>query len=311
MISKPSLWAYFFRSVWLKRILWFVAFLIVFGLGVSLSSPSSEVSSPYYNLSGSSSDDYSTYSEEKAVEYDTREFLTATDSISTLETSETRIIKTASLNLDVKNTQEAISVMTTITRQYGGFVQSSSTWLQYDETTAGSVTLRVEVAHFEEALEAIKSLATVINSETLSGQDVTSEYVDLEARLTNLKAEEAQYLNILDQATTVEELLMVSDYLSTVRGEIESIQGQLKYLADQTDLSTITVSLYEEASLIVPTSDWQPVVVVKQAFNQLVVFLQGLVNGLIWVVIFGVPLWIVWRVVRGMWRFWRRRKGNK
>jgi predicted transcriptional regulator len=221
--------------------------------------------------------------------------------------SQRRIIKTAFISIDVKSTKETMSALSTIVDQYGGFVQSSSTWAQGDSTTAGSVVLRVDADQFEETLENIRGLATVVNSESISGEDVSEEYIDLESRLTNLRAEEKQYLLILGEATTVEDLLMVSDYLSSVRGEIETIEGRLKYLDNQTDLSTITVSVYEEASVIIPTSDWRPIEVAEEAFNRLVVFAQGLVDLLIWVVTFGIPAWVAWAVVRGIWRWWHRR----
>ena len=141
----------------------------------------------------------------------------------------------------------------------------------------------------------------------MSGQDMTEDYVDLESRLTNLRAEEKQYLIILKEATTVEDLLNVSDYLSAVQGEIETIEGRLKYLDSQTNFSTITISIYEEASLVVPTSDWRPFEVVEKAFNRLIIVLQGFFDLLIWGVIFGVPAWILWSAGRLIWSVLHRR----
>ncbi|MDP2624633.1 MAG: DUF4349 domain-containing protein, partial [Candidatus Peregrinibacteria bacterium] len=224
---------------------------------------------------------------------------------------ETKVIKTASLTMDVKDTAEVIDSVTSIAGAYDGFVQNSETWLQSDETTAGYITLRVDSEYFEEAMDDIKALATVIQSESISGQDVTEDYVDLQARLVNLQAEEEQYLNILDEAYTVEDLLSVSDYLAAVREDIEVIQGRLKYLENQTDYSTISIWVYEEASLLVPTSDWQPVVVAKQAFNRLVEVGQNLVNLSIQLVIFGIPLLIVIWIVRGISRAVVRNRKKK
>jgi hypothetical protein len=222
---------------------------------------------------------------------------------------ETLVIKTGDLSLKVKNAPDVLASLTTIASAYDGFVQDSSTWVQSDETMAGYVTLRVGVEYFEQALEDIKALSTVVQSESLSGQDVTAEYVDMQAELTNLQAEEAQYLEILERAYTVEDLLSVSDYLSRVRGEIEWIEGQLQYLENRTSYSTITVNVYEEASIIAPTSDWQPFVLVKESFNQLVVLVQSAIGLVIWVVIVWVPVLVgltafyvagrwVWRKVR-------------
>lgn len=213
-----------------------------------------------------------------------------------------RIIKTGAVSMDVKNTEETLVAVSDLATNYGGFVQSSNTWLNYNDTLSGSVTLRVKSEHFEAAMEAIKQLATVLRSESVSGQDVTEEFIDLTARLETLRAEEAQYLEVLKQAKTVEDILKVNDYLAGVRSDIESAEGRLQYLENRTSFSTITVDVTEEASVVAPTRDWKPIVVIKQAINQLVVAGQGFVNLLIWVVIFGVPVLAVigvgWWVVR-------------
>lgn len=209
-----------------------------------------------------------------------------------------RIIKTGSVSMDVKNTQETLESIGELAATYDGFVQSSNTWLNYNDSLAGSITLRVGSEHFEVAMVEIKKLATVVRSESVSGQDVTEEFIDVEARLGTLRAEEAQYLEILKKATTVEEILQVNDYLARVRRDIESSEGRLQYLENRTSLSTITVDMAEEASVIAPTRDWQPFVVVKQAINQLVVASQGFVNLVIWVLVFGVPIVLVGWLVR-------------
>ncbi len=209
-----------------------------------------------------------------------------------------RIIKTGSVSMDVKNTEETLASISVLAGSYEGFVQSSNTWLNYNDTLAGSITLRVGSEYFETAMVEIKKLATVVRSESVSGQDVTEEFIDVQARLGTLHAEEAQYLEILKKATTVEEILQVNDYLSRVRRDIESSEGRLQYLENKTVFSTISVDVSEETSVIAPTRDWQPFVVVKQALNQLVVAAQGFVNVLIWLLVFGVPVIVVGWLIR-------------
>lgn len=290
----------FWHTKWFKRVLGVVVLVVVFLLGMWISRPVSfngfVEEMAYSSRSQSASIKSMDYAMEYEMEYDYDEgaMLSAVPAADGGDLdSETRIIKTGSLTVDVKNTEETMATIADFADQFEGFIQYSNTWLQSDETTAGSVTLRIKADYFEEALEAIKGLATVVQSESVSGEDVTEQYIDLQARLSNYEAEEAQYLEILERATTVEELLMVSDYLAYVREDIEMIQGQLNYLEDRTDFSTISVYVYEEASILAPTSDWQPLVQVKKAFNKLVVTGQGFVNGVIWLVVFGVPLLIV------------------
>jgi hypothetical protein len=216
---------------------------------------------------------------------------------------ETKIIRTANLSLLVENTEEFIPRVQTMVEGFKGFVEYSSTWVEVDETTSGTMTLRVPSKDFSSAMESIKKMATVVKSESVSGQNVTEEYIDLQARLKTLQAEEAQYLAILERASTVEEILKVTDYLSNVRAEIESLQGRLQYLENQTDYSTITLAVYEEASLISPTENWQPVIVFKEAFNQLIQFARWTVEALIWVVVFAGPVLVFFGLIYSIWRF--------
>ncbi len=308
------------KSVWCKRIAFVLLIAVVFMVGKGWSGATLS-SSDYYGY-----DDYD-YNSGGYGEYEmmiAESSLSARDMKSAVPTlyenydetswddtsDETLVIKTGSLTLDVKNTPDTMAAFTAIADVYGGFVQDSNTWMQSDETMAGSVTLRVEVEHFEQALEDIKALATVVQSESLSGQDVTADYVDMQAELTNLQAEEEQYLEILERAYTVEDLLNVSDYLSRVRGDIEWIQGQLNYLENRTSFSTITVYVYEEASILAPTSDWKPFVLIKESFNQLVLIVQGLIGLVIWFVIVWMPVlvstYLVYRAGR-----WGYRKVQK
>jgi len=306
---KHSFFNDFFKHPRVRRVFLGILMLLVYWAGTGFNTP-------YwvYNLTHSSSRESAIYQKgEFGRGFSPESAMVAMDSmvtsvlppfpeeggdLSKYDEVGARIIKTGSVSMDVKDTNATLTTVNDLAKQYGGFVQSSTTWLNHDDTLGGSVMLRVESTHFEEAMDVIKQLATVVRSESISGQDVTEEYIDVQARLETLKAEEFQYLEILKKATSVEEILKVNDYLSTVRGEIESIQGRLQYLENQTTFSTISVDMTEEASVVAPTRDWQPVVVVKQAINQLVVAGQSLVNLFIWLVIFGAPvllmLGLVW-----------------
>lgn len=218
-----------------------------------------------------------------------------------------KIIKTGSLNLDVKSTNEAMASINAVAIKYEGFVESSNTWLdEYKNALYGTVTLRVAFTYFDVAMNELKVLATVVRSESISGQDVTEQFIDLEARLKNLKAEESQYLEILKKATKVEDLLNVHNALAQVRSEIESLEGQIQALTNRTDYSSITVSIQEEPSIVAPTRTWKPVVVVKEALQNLVEASQGFVNGFIYLVVFGLPFAVVLGLGYWVWRRVRR-----
>lgn len=223
-----------------------------------------------------------------------------------------RIMKTGSLNIVVDDVGAAAAQITSLAAGQSGFVQDSSVSEREDGTHYGYVTVRVPAAQFESVIAEIKKLANVVENESVSGQDVTEQYTDLEARLRNAQAQEATYLRILDQAKTVEDTLSVQRELTNIRYQIESLQGQLKYLSNKTDYSTISVYLSEEPTVGLPTKEFRPWTSVKEALRALGVVGQNMVIAAIWVVIIGggiiLPLaLIVWLIVKIVRRF-RQRK---
>lgn len=213
-----------------------------------------------------------------------------------------KIIKTGNLSLTVGSVAETSPKIVTLATAAGGYVQSSSVSEDQDGTHTGYVTVRVPSDKFESTVTAIKALATVVNVESTNGQDVTERYSDLEAQLRNAQAQEIQYLEILKQAKTVEEILSVQQYLSGIRYQIESLQGQIKYLSNATTYSTIDVSLTEKPSIHVPTKGFDLVSTIKEAVQALVAIAQNLGVALVWLVIVGggilLPIALIaWAIV--------------
>ncbi|MEI6510974.1 MAG: DUF4349 domain-containing protein [Candidatus Uhrbacteria bacterium] len=213
-----------------------------------------------------------------------------------------KIIKTGSLSLTVASVAETSPKIVDLATKAGGYAQNSSVSEDQDGTHAGYVTVRVPSDKFETTVTAIKALATVVNVESTNGQDVTEQYSDLEAQLRNAQAQEAQYLEILKQAKTVDETLNVQQYLSNVRGTIESLQGRIKYLSNATTYSTIDVSLSEKPSIHVPTKGFDLVSTAKEAAQALVAIAQNLGVAIVWLVIVGggilLPIALaVWGIV--------------
>ncbi len=221
--------------------------------------------------------------------------------------AEQKVIKTANLTLLVEKVGDAISEINSLAVSKGGFILSSSVTTNPDETQSASVTLKVPVTKFEEVVSEAKKLAKKVELEKVYGQDVTEEYTDLQSQLKNYRAEEAQYLEILKKATTIDDILKVTERLSLVRGQIEMTEGRIKYLESQTDMSTITLTLKEETRLEIPTKEWRPLTTLKLAFRAWVRLLQWLVNVLIWFTIFVLPpiilIWLVVKIFK-----WKRRK---
>jgi hypothetical protein len=151
-----------------------------------------------------------------------------------------RVIKTAEIRVEVPKDEfrESVQESVNIAQRSGGFVNSTTI---NEDSDSGSVTIRVPSESFETALGALKEIGDV-SSETISGTDVTQEFVDLEARKRNLEAQETVLLNLMDDAKTVSATIRVQRELQPVQLEIERLQGRINYLEDQTAMSTITVS---------------------------------------------------------------------
>ncbi len=222
-----------------------------------------------------------------------------------------KIVKNGYLRMLVEKVADAAADIGKIAVERGGFVQSSSVTERGDGSYGGEVSVRVPVEKFEEAMSAIKGLATLVKHETATGQDVTEQYTDLQAQLRNARAQEEVYLEILKQARTIEDILKVQERLGSIRSVIESYEGRLKYLENTTSYSTISVSLEEEATVRAPTKEFRLGAIFRGAVQTLVAAAQDLAAGLIYVVIvwgglllpIGLVAWIVWKI-------WKRRRPN-
>ena len=224
------------------------------------------------------------------------------------DSREERVIKQAELDMLVDSVKETHVSLQEIAKTHGGFVRDASIYERGDKTLYGQTVLRVEVGKFEAALDTIRSLALNVERERLTGTDVTEQFSDLAAQLRNARAEEQAYLALLSRAGSVTELLEVQRELSQVRGRIEMFEGRLKYLADQTDLATITVSLSEKPSLIAPTGDFRFVDTIKDALQTLVVAFQEIVRGAVWIVILGIGIALpIGLIAWGLYRLYKRR----
>ncbi len=220
--------------------------------------------------------------------------------------SKKKIIKNGSLSVVVKNIERTIPDIKKIAESAGGFVSYSKIYETGNDKKSGAVTLRVPADKFSVSLDKIKSLAVKVSSESTNTSDVTEQFVDMELRLKNMKAEETQYLNIMKRAVKIEDVLNVTKRLSDVRGRIERLEGQIKYLSRQIDMSTITVSITSEANVEVFGIVWSPMSVIKQGVRN---SLQGVVNFineiialifmlpviLLWIAFVGVLLWTGWK----------------
>lgn len=215
--------------------------------------------------------------------------------------TDARIIKTGSMYLEVESTRETARKVEEIASLQGGFVDSSSVVENTDGTVTGYVTIRVENQNFSAAMDSLRALGIRVLSESSNAQDVTEQYTDLEAQLTAAQAEEAQYLVILTKANDVEDILAVQQYLSSVRYRIESLQGQMKYLENRTEYSTISVTISEEAHVALPVGKFDLGRDAREAIHTVILIFQSLASFLVWFVIVGgiiaIPVAIIVAII--------------
>lgn len=208
------------------------------------------------------------------------------------DSADKKVIKNGDLNLKVDSVDKASGEIVRIAKNNGGDVFSSNVY-NYNNIKSGTVIVKVPVANFEKTFSDIKKVAALVVQESISGQDVTEEYVDLQAQLKNKQAEEQQYLEIMKQAQKISDILEVTQQLSQVRGEIESLQGRLKFLSSQTDMASISANLSEDPSITVVDS-WRPWQIVKDAVNSLIKKGQGFISFTIVLIITVIPVAILY-----------------
>lgn len=226
----------------------------------------------------------------------------------TITTDSQKVIQTASLSLHVEDVRETTEVVKGKVAEWGGFVENSNV-NRYETSYSAYMTLRVPKEQFDAAIAALKDLSIYVINEYSNAEDVTETYLDLEARLNNMKAEEAQYLAILEKAGTITETLEVTRALSTVRAEIESLESRLQYYDARVDFSSIALSLTEDESAIVANESWRPLSTIRSAIKDWIETLQALVDDLIYLAIFAWPLVLIALIVLAV-RSARRKKRN-
>lgn len=224
---------------------------------------------------------------------------------------ERMIVRTVTIGLVVDNIAGTVGDIAMLAEEMGGFVVSSQVQGD-DELAQGFVSIRVPAERTDEALNRLRDMAVRVADESTRSQDVTEEFVDLQARLGNLERTEEQYLRLMDRANSVEDLLRVQRELTSTQGQIEQLKGRIQYLERTSATSLINVNVRPAASpdpLVQP--GWSALETVKDAVRGLTSFAQGLANLLISVAVFA-PVWgpIVAILAWLGWR-WRRARARR
>jgi hypothetical protein len=241
------------------------------------------------------------------------EFTSASSQISL---TQRLVIKNASLEIVVDSPTNAMESISTMAQQMQGFVVSSSSFVTKGDSGAdvpqAKITVRVPADKLDEALTKIRALVknvdTDIRNQNVTGKDVTEDYVDLNSQLTNLQATEKQLQQIMESATKTEDVLSVFNQLSNVRQQIDVTQGKIKFYEQSASLSAIDVNILAQSGIApLQIAGWQPVGIARNAVQALIETGKFLAEVVIWLVIFFVPLGLIFFFpVRYIVRFIRR-----
>ncbi len=161
-----------------------------------------------------------------------------------------KVISAASLSIEVELVDPTVSEVRHIAEELGGFVERIGSSGDRDSQYA-TMTIRVPQQVFFTAIDRIEALG-VVQSRNVGSDDVSEQFIDLEARLKSSLREEESLLSLLDRATTVSEILTIERELSRVRSEVERLQGQLTFLERRVDLATISLTLFSPDETTVP-----------------------------------------------------------
>ncbi len=171
-----------------------------------------------------------------------------------------KIVKTGSLQLGIgegtyADVRERIR---SLANSSGGYLQGESSSQDASGLTHGTVTVRVPAEKFDEVFAAIAVFGEP-GQTSVKTSDMTQEYVDLESRLRHLQAEEAFYLGLIDKAQTVSDMISISDRLSDIQQEKETVMGRQAYLDNQVAYATITATINETAPGAASRGFWSTV----------------------------------------------------
>lgn len=236
-----------------------------------------------------------------------------------------KVIARATMTLVVDDAEPVVEQIQVLMDTVGGYVANANLYKSDygdDARLQGTLTLRIPADQLEGVMAQLEAMAVDVNNKTINREDVTDQYSDVEAQLRNLTAAEEELREMLAEVRAKpnakpEDILTVYNHLSNIRSQIEQLQGRKNMFDNLIGLSTLDLTLTPNLiTLPVVEEGWQPSGVVRDALRELVSTLQGLGDMAIWIGIYLLPVliiiliggWIVWTILRTVWRLLRRRK---
>ncbi|MBN2891011.1 MAG: DUF4349 domain-containing protein [Bacteroidales bacterium] len=194
-----------------------------------------------------------------------------------------KIIKNADVSLEVEDYNKDMTKLRNTFKEYDCYITNENE-SNYENYISNIIVIRVKSSQFDSLMNSILNGNGKVTSKSIYVDDVTEQYVDVYQRLKNKKSIEQQYLELLKKAYTVNDVLNVTQYLRMIQEEIESSEGRLRYMDDQSDYSTITLRItYSGETIAYKETFWDKAV-------------EGMETGWQGVVTFIVALFYLWPI---------------
>ena len=202
------------------------------------------------------------------------------------------VIKESYLSLLVDNVVNSQKQIIKKAEELGGYMVNSNLDNPQEAATA-TVIVRIPSEKLDQALDYFRGLSVKVISENLQGQDVTDQYVDIEARLSTLLKTKAKFEEIMDKATEIQDILNVQREIINLQSQIDALKGQQQYYEKSAQMAKLTAYLAtdELALPYAPSETWRPQVILKQAVRSLVGSLRKVGTALIWLAVYSI-VWI-------------------
>lgn len=212
--------------------------------------------------------------------------------------AERMIVYNTQLGIEVQDTEKAVNDITAIAAQFNGYISATNMSRNSKGLMAGTVTLRIPAESLDAAQKQIESAGLKVLSRNRTSNDVTDQFTDLNARLTNLEATEKELRDLLsttrERTGKADDILAIYNRLTDIRTQIEQIKGQMNVLTKTSTYATLTISLvpHQEVEVLQPDT-WLPNQTAREALRALVQSLQRLIDLGIWALLFILPLVLV------------------
>jgi hypothetical protein len=220
------------------------------------------------------------------------------------QTIETKIIKTGQVTIEVPQVPAAIDRVRDIAISNGGYLSSSNVYTSSNNQKTGYVTIRIPADKFDTVMLALAPLGKVISSSE-DRSDVTEQYVDLTIQNESYHTQLENYYRLMDKATSVEDIIKIQAQIDQITLSLNQIEGRLRYLNSQIDLSTITVSL-QEPEPVGGQTGYNIVTVI----NDGIAGFLGMISAIIVFIFTVIPLVIIGVVAYAIYRYHRKKKGG-